>query len=181
MHPPDRMIINLCRPSFPVKQASVIPFHKIICLTKLFPNQSVDFIWRGEILIQTMTFLFYQIAPLSSIVVLPDEISHHQTALAQWLAVTRDSDAFNERIGFSVDPQSRIEASRLRDLRFWRAEKRGIPALGSIQLFNFNEPIASFQSDKKLNMDFEKPSIPSCEPLPNPWNQHSQFGFELPE
>jgi hypothetical protein len=166
----ERMTVNLCRPSFSVKQASVIPFHKIVCLTKLFPEQSVEFVWKGEILIQKMTFVFYRIAPHSSIVVLPNESAQHQTTVSEWMAATRDADAFNERIGFCVNPQTRAEVARLRDLRFWRCETRGIAALGGVGLYNFNDPIGSIdRGAQKLNTRFDPPSGPSCEPLPNPW------------
>jgi hypothetical protein len=170
MRAAERMVLNLCRPSFPVKQASVIPFHKIVCLTKLFPGQTVEFVWRGEILIQKMTFLFYQIAPLSSIVVLPDDVAQRPQALDEWLSVTRDVDMFNERMRFCAKPQTQLEAARLRDLRFWRAEKRGSSALSGIGPFNFNDPVASFgRGTNPLNVKFEAAGMPNCDPLPNPW------------
>jgi hypothetical protein len=166
----ERMDLNLCRPSFPVKQASVIPFHKIVCLTRLFPGQAVEFIWRGELLLQKMTFLFYQIAPLSSIVVLPDDVARQPHGINEWAAVTRDADTFNEQIRVCTNPQVRSEAARLRDLQFWRMEKRGKPALSAAGSFNFNDPIASFnRANRDLNVKFEAAGMPQCDPLPNPW------------
>jgi hypothetical protein len=160
------MIVHLCRPSFPVKRASVVPFHKIICLAKLFPEQVVDFVWNGEILLQTMTFLFYHIMPRSSIVVLPDE---SREKAGHWLSVTGDTDAFNERIEFALNPKTRAEAARLRDARLWRVDQRGRAALKCIDMFEFNQPKCSGQHRAKLNVDSSASLCPSAEPLPVAW------------
>jgi len=57
----ERIVVNLCRPSYPIKQASVIPFHKISCLQKLYPAEPKLFILGGEILSPKMPSTFYQI------------------------------------------------------------------------------------------------------------------------
>jgi hypothetical protein len=164
------MIVNLCRPSFPVKQASVIPFHKIICLSKLFPDQGVEFVWNGEILLQRMTFLFYQIAPLSSIVVLSDDVARRQTALAEWLTLTRDMDLFNERIATATSHRTKSEAARLQDLRAFRILHRGRAALAGIEIMDFNQPKVTLnRPTHKTQLGFEATPGPISEALPNPW------------
>jgi hypothetical protein len=170
MQSSDRMTINLCRPSYPIRQASVIPFHKIICLTELFPDQGVEFVWKGEILIQKMTFLFYRIAPQSSIVVLPDELARRQAAVEEWLRVTRDADAFNERIESSKNRKIREEVARLRDLRVVRIETRGRAAFPGIYGFDFNDPVIGMKREgQNMNIEYRAALGPSAEPLPNPW------------
>jgi hypothetical protein len=170
MEASERMVVHLCRPSFPVKRASVVPFHKIVCLTKLFPDQAVEFIWSGQILLQKMTFLFYRIHPLSSIVVLPGETARREAALAAWLAATSDADAFNERIGLSLNRPAQDEVARLRDLRVWRAERRGRSALDLVETFEFNATkFGPAKFRENLKSDFPAASVPGFEPLPDPW------------
>jgi hypothetical protein len=164
------MIINLCRPSFPVKRASVIPFHKILCLAQLFPDQGLEFIWHGEVLLQRMTFLFYQIAPESSIVVLSGDAARGQAAVAEWLAVTRDTDSLNERIADAVNSRARAEVARLRNLRALRIEKRGRAALAGVEIRDFNQPIVSLNCPAlKSQVGCGATAAPSSQPLPNPW------------
>jgi hypothetical protein len=167
----ERMAINLCRPSFPIRRASVIPVHKIVCLTKLYPDETVGFIWGGELLVQTMTFVFYGIGPLASIVVLGDDLLSRPTVLDRWLEASRNSEDFDDRIRFLATPGARAEAARLRDLRDLLTPRRGIRALGGNKEFDFNDPGAWFAPAAGLyNGGFGGVDGPSCEPLPNPWN-----------
>jgi hypothetical protein len=77
-----------------------VPFRKIVCLAKLIPDQTIEFIWTGQILLQKMTSFCPRVKPLSSILVLPDDIAERQAALSASLAATKTPMPFTNGSNF---------------------------------------------------------------------------------
>jgi hypothetical protein len=167
-----RIAVNLCRPRFPIKTASVVPSHKVSCLQKLFPDDPKVFIHHGQVLSTALTFAFYGVENGASIVVIPTteaESPELGRDVRAWLAITRDSDSFNERVRYCLNPSTRQELSRLRDLKYVALERRPRAFMRLVMT------IPSFENDllrnpcHVANTNMEPLNEPNTEPLPLLW------------
>jgi hypothetical protein len=130
--------------------------------------RNCDLIFNGELLSDTATFDTYGIRSKDAIVAIP---SNSETLEARrWLTITRDSDAFHEKIRFLLNENTAHESARIHDVvmnkieRRPRAFRRLCSTVDSIWSQHPSEcSIAS-------NVGYSPASAPSSAPLPFSWN-----------
>jgi hypothetical protein len=146
-----------------VVRLSVSPSARISYLRSVIRDSTSSFVYNGEILNDAMTFSFYRIRELETIVVVPAA-----SELEKWAQMTRDADAFQERIQFILNEDTARETARIRDMMFTKLERRPRPfrrLCTSLDAWPARPPSAT----TRLTIDYPRADGPSCEPLPAAW------------
>jgi hypothetical protein len=109
-----------------------------------------------------MTFSFYRIREMDVIVA----VSGSNADALKWTKVTEESDTFQERIHFILNPGTARELSRLRDLIALRFDGNS-PRLRP-------PPIPKIRRVERppstpLIIDYRRADQPCCDPLPAEW------------
>jgi hypothetical protein len=162
-----RVELKVCSPHQSVRLISARLSGQIRALQSLWPSAPKRFIFNGLELLEAMTFDFYGIRNGDSIIALPlDQHSVYRTT--QWLAMSRDTESFNESLKWMLDPRTSAEAARLRDLHLVKVEHR--PKM-------FLKMCATFEADDGEENRASRgtvlglpPEAPSCEALPVDWS-----------
>jgi hypothetical protein len=163
-----RVELKVCSPRQPVRLISARLSGQISALQCLWPSSPKRFIYNGLELIDAMTFAFYGIRDGDSIIALPagNDSLHHTS---QWIALTRDADAFNDVLHWMLDPATAAESARLRDIHLLKLEMRP-------RAFRKLNVAEDDEKDGKAAPDVaaHRPApAPTTQPLPVPWDDKS--------
>jgi hypothetical protein len=148
-----------------VVRLSVSPTARISYLRSLIRDSTSSFVYNGEILNDAMTFAFYRIRELETIVVVPAS-----SEVEKWAQLTRDADAFQERIQFILNEDTARETARIRDMMLTKVERRPRPFRRlclSVDAWPTRPPSAIDAVPMKI--DYAPAQGPSCDPLPAAW------------
>jgi hypothetical protein len=164
-----RVELKVCSPRQPVRLISARLSGQISALQSLWPSSPKRFIYNGVELADAMTFAFYGIRDGDSIIALPagGDSLHHTS---QWIAPTRDADAFNDALHWMLDPATAAESARLRDIHLLKLEMRP-------RAFRKMNIADDEEKDPKAAADVAtcQPALaPTTRPLPVPWNDTSE-------
>jgi hypothetical protein len=141
--------------------------------SNILANFAEMFPFSCEILLETMTLEFYHIQNGDSIIVLPETISSQSGVLQTWILMSRDFEAFDERIRSILNRGTAKEAARLRDLRFTALESR--PKQYHKFCSNFLQDYPIGRPIQTRVVIPERPTAPSVEALPVLWNGPRPF------
>jgi hypothetical protein len=165
---PGRVGLKIWSPHQPVRLISACLSGQIRALQAFWPLAPKRFIFNGLELLEDQTLGFYGIRNGDSIIALPRaERSVYRTT--QWLALTRDTESFNESLKWMLDPRTSSEAARLRDLRLVKVEHR--PKL-FLKMCSALEVDDGEESRKCGETVIGLPQgAPSCAALPANWSR----------
>jgi hypothetical protein len=124
---PGSIVLQIVSSGGLLKRALVRENQQCQVLGRLFPDQSVVFIYRGEQLIEQFSFGHYNIRSGESIFVLPKG-QEGQPALSiqsqPWIRLSNDPEAISRLVDSVVNVNTRREVMRLRDIVLLRREMR---------------------------------------------------------
>ena len=163
--------IQLCIPGKALRSVSISRDSHVSELLNYMPSKSCQFIYSGNLLLESMPLHFYGIQNEDCVVALlsgPNQPISSQKKLI-WKNITKHQEEFNEKLRKVTNPTAALEMTRLQDLRF---------NLQSTQDKNFyhkynkltrlqNMEIA--QTTPKTPSYYTKPVRPQNEPLPAFW------------
>jgi hypothetical protein len=109
-----------------------------------FPGRC--FVYHGELLENHRTFASYGIHSSDSVIALVADGS--TAADRRWATITSASDTFDEMVRSIMNPTSRMENLRIRDIRALRLESR--PRTYARFLQSFESPIAPESRQKRI-------------------------------
>jgi hypothetical protein len=96
-------------------------------LEKLLNKEKVTLIYKGQVLSMDKTFECYKIRDMDTIIAVPlseSEEYPYLSTITRWQRVTYSDDNFADLIRAVMNPSSRAEAMRVRDLSIFRSEMR---------------------------------------------------------
>lgn len=166
--------IYVFQPGIRIRHIKLDSNNCISILYAIYPNDS-KFIFKGQILDISKTFLQYQINNENKIVLISPMMIHHNPFLVdRWLKITNDQKSFEERINLNVNKNSRLEIARLKDIKLLKLEvkrKKFDKYLKSQNASQYNsiESISKNQTDEKLEINYKSIDSPSIDPLPIIW------------
>ena len=161
-----KIIIQVGGPCHKVRRASVVQSQKVDSLVKLF-KENIELLFMGEVLMPNRTFAFYGVEEGSFITVVPKAEAGHNNNINTWQAVTKDSDFFNNMIGFASNAHTAEELARLKDIRMMRLmAKNGRQITNTLALQNIDGWRRTVTTRTIIG---KAPHAPSCEPLPYIW------------
>ncbi|KAK8842427.1 hypothetical protein M9Y10_026010 [Tritrichomonas musculus] len=166
--------IYVFQPGIRIRHIKLDSNNCISILYAIYPNDS-KFIFKGQILDISKTFLQYQINNENKIVLISPMMIHHNPFLVdRWLKITNDQKSFEERINLNVNKNSRLEIARLKDIKLLKLEvkrKKFDKYLKSQNASQYNsiESINKNQTDEKLEINYKSIDSPSIDPLPIIW------------
>jgi hypothetical protein len=146
-------------------RVSVSPTARVSYLRSLIRDSTSSFVYNGVLLNDAMTFSFYRIRELETIVVVPIP-----TEIEKWAQLTQDADAFQERIQFILNEETARETARIRDLMLTKLERRPRPfrrLCASLDSWPSRSP--SPTDGNPLQIHYPRADGPSCDPLPAAW------------
>jgi hypothetical protein len=140
----------------------ISPFAEVSELRSHINLGSSIFVWKGQLLLDRMTFAFYRICQMDVIVAVPGPVLEAE----KWTKVTEEAEAFQERVHFILNAGTALELARLRDLRHLRADAQGIGLRRPTTAWTGR---AESPPSPPLTIDYRAPDHPSCDPLPAEW------------
>jgi predicted metal-binding transcription factor (methanogenesis marker protein 9) len=170
----NQVKISLCIPQEYVRIVQVSLSSPVSELQRFWPNSPKHFIFKGAMLLETLTFALCGVQHGDSIIALPQTTSSESGVVQAWMSASRDVEGLNYLIGSLVNPATMQEAARLRDLRLTALESRPRAYRTFCRHFLQECPIET-QSHKTV-VSSERPIAPSTAALPAPWNQPRPFG-----
>lgn len=165
---PERVEVMVCTPHQPIRLISARLTGQIKALQSLWPESPKRFIFNGAELIEAMTFDFYGIKDGDSIIALPQEKKESVFVTNQWINLTKDNDNFSDSMRWMLDPQTALEAARLRDLHMTKLEKRA-KVFMKISAPFLNDEGKPEALSLESYLDYEAATEPSTEALPIFW------------
>lgn len=166
--------IYVFQPGIRIRHIKLDSNNCISILYAIYPNDS-KFIFKGQILDISKTFLQYQINNENKIVLISPMMIHYNPFLVdRWLKITNDQKSFEERIDLNVNKNSRLEIARLKDIKLLKLEVKRkkydkyLKSQNSNQ-YNSIESINKNQTDEKLEINYKSIDSPSIDPLPIIW------------
>jgi hypothetical protein len=149
-----------------VAKVNVRPGARIQELHRLIPGDAVTFVSNGVVLVEKQTFSFYGIRERDIIVSVPCQPTDRE--MAKWIDLTRDCEAFSERIASIIDQGTSREAGRIRDFQITRMERK--PRTFRRLTNNCQRPLLPLRPQKAFRTILpERADGPSIEPLPVFW------------
>ncbi|OHT00732.1 hypothetical protein TRFO_32455 [Tritrichomonas foetus] len=158
-------------PSKYVVKLSVAPSAYVNELRRIITINNIDFVFNGTILSGNQTFRSAGLKSGDSIVVIFHKSNSDKTyeELQKWLQITQDSESFNEKMQLILNEDNAREAARLRDVFLSKIERkpRSFRRLCLAVAENNKNKEREVQGNNfSLSIDYEKPEMPSCDPLP---------------
>jgi hypothetical protein len=164
MDSPALLPLGVYFPGRFVVRLSVLPTARISYLRTVIRDSTSALIYNGELLNDAMTFAFYRIREFEIIVVVP---SH--AAVERWAQVTRDADAFQERIHFILNEDTARETARIRDMMLTKVERRPRPFRRLCSALDLWPARPAAGDAAPLRIDYPRADGPSRDPLPAAW------------
>jgi hypothetical protein len=135
-----------------------------------------DLLFNGEILMDSVTFQMYGIHDRDAIVAVRRvaqslDVSH-------WLSITRDSEAFQDRIRFFFNEQTSRELGRISDVAMLRIERRPRMFRRMCYAVESVEEQRPEDLQKKLNAYYTGATAPTSAEMPFAWS--SSHGADEP-
>ena len=165
--------IQLCIPGKALRSVSISRDSRVSDLKNFTPSKSFQFIYSGNLLLESMPLNFYGIQNEDCVVALMNEpgqtISLQKKML--WENITKHQDEFNEKLKKVSNPSAALEMSRLQDLRFHvqSAQDRNFYSKYSrLNSFRTTENPIHLPSSPTY---YSKPTKPQTDPLPIFWKK----------
>jgi hypothetical protein len=160
----DEIRVIVCVPACSLRrQLTVRPSMTVSALKRFLPNPDCDLLREGAILAEAMPLAFYSISDGSMLVAVARGCLSSRD---RWVHLTRDQEAFEERVGTSMNPQVTAESARLRDLRMRRVASR--PGAWA-RIGACAEAMEGTPRRAPPTFLPGRANAPSCEPLPPCW------------
>ena len=166
--------IQLCIPGKALRSVSISRDSQVSELLNFMPSKSCQFIYSGNLLLESMPLHFYGIQNDDCVVALvngPDQAISPQKKL-MWKNITKHQEEFNEKLRKVSNPQAALELTRLQDLRFNIQSTQDkkfyhkYAKISRLQNLEMNQPV------QKMPTYYTKPSKPATEPLPIFWQKN---------
>jgi hypothetical protein len=165
--PRSKIALHVYYPGRCVAKVNVCPDAKVHDLHRLVPTDEVTFICNGVVLAKGCTFGFYGLREKDIVVCLP--VAADSGDVCKWISLTRDSEAFNDRVSAIINPGTSREAARLRDFQFMRMERK--PRAFRKLADNIQRRAGNHTVEKRSSptLFLSGPDFPSVDPLPVFW------------
>jgi hypothetical protein len=170
----NQVQISLCIPQEYVRIVQVSLSSTVSELQRFWPNSPKHFIFKGAMLLETLTLALCGVENGDSIIALPQTTSSEFGVVQAWMSASRDVEGLNYSVRSLVNPATMQEAARLRDLRLTALESR--PRAYRKFCRNFLQECPIETQSHKTVVSSERPSAPSTAALPAPWDQPRPFG-----
>jgi hypothetical protein len=151
-------------PSGSIIKTIVSPNDQCQTLHGLFPARlQFAFLYQGQRMDEQQTFGFYGLEPNSTIIALKEQ-GQSVYSFEKWLKLSSDNEEFGSVVVSLMNPQTRREAMRVRDVALTKREMRP-GRMRRIFVGNFI-PERTMGSDFPTRLDYDPPRGPSVAPLP---------------
>lgn len=176
----DVITIRVCSPSRSVLSVAVSLDDQITILQDQFPSAPRTFVYNGQILLNSLTFGFYDLHNDDFVVAVPAEntnILNPDSSDIKWRRMTKNYDEFSEKMRCALNPVTAGEFARLRDLEFARVEKNHRNFTKLCQIYSNPDDIGPDRPRISTVLDWGCES-PNTEPLPILWEPAEECLFE---
>jgi hypothetical protein len=164
---PSPILLYAYFPGRCIVQVHVNPQSQISDLHHYFPSENVTFVANGIRLADSDTFQSCAIRDKDVIIAIPASAPAN---IPRWCALSEDSEAFAEQVGFLVNQRTSREVARLRDFQMTRVDRR--PRQFRRYVSNFQTAHQPFSSRPGPGLSIgESASAPSVAPLPTLWRE----------
>lgn len=180
---PEQMInhnimkIYVYQPFMRIRHIKLNMLSPISILSRIYPPNSI-YIFNGQILDVSKSFLFYNIKNENKIVLITSLMKKSDPKLVdKWIKNTTDQESFEERVDLNINKNCRRELARIKDIKFYKLEikrktfgkflKNQNTDLMNSNSFNANRN--KFQEEIDLKIDYNQLKEPSFDPLPVLW------------
>jgi hypothetical protein len=157
-----------------VVTVNVLPSSPVGDIRQMTRLRDWDLICNGQILSDAITFESYGICSKDTIIALPS--TRADTETRRWVAITRDSDAFHERLRLLMNEKTGNESARIHDVAMTKYERRPrafrklcVTAQSALN------PTTSQISLPSMT-GYEPASEPNCAAMPFSWDTMSLPG-----
>lgn len=168
--PENTIQVYLITPGKSMKSVILSPKQKISIFDKVLASDNqMMFIFNGQVLGKHNSLSFYGIDNNDVIVSLLDD-NTHENQRNKWVMASRDKDFFAEKMRFAINPMTRGEYARLRDLSMMNVERKRRGFVNLCSLYKEHYPTGKQDQIPNSVISDEKKDGPSLEPLPIFWS-----------
>lgn len=171
----DRITIYVYQPNARIRHIRLNKNSLISVLNAVYPKDSL-YIYNGEILDNSKSFVYYNINKDNIIVLISSDMNKQNPNFSdKWLRLTNDKEKFEEMISLILDKNNRREIARLRDIRSMKNElkRRRFGSTSKVLNTQFCKTENQFKENNKegeqLNVGYDSLNSPSIDPLPIIW------------
>ena len=158
------MIYHPCRY---VVKLILNPKAHISDLRRLLPLEHCQFVFEGQLLVDTKTFQFYGIKTGDTLVVV--QAAEMGLEVDKWLSITDDVDGFRDKMKSVLNEGAGRETARIRDMLMTKLERKP-RTFRKLCVAVENLAQRTFSGKNiELNTDFVTGDAPSDKPLPVNW------------
>lgn len=166
---PPKFCIMVFNPGRWILKANVLSTATITDILQLIPDRFVRFIHNGTELSSTFSLSMYGVKEGDVIFVLPESKSGSYTE--KWTNLTKDRDLFHDRVCSLIDPETAMEAARIRDLQMLRMERKPKVFRKISSVYKVDAPTKQKSKIPAIPNFPKKNETPSIEPLPAFWTK----------
>ncbi|EAY06505.1 hypothetical protein TVAG_257440 [Trichomonas vaginalis G3] len=165
---PPKFCIMVYNPGRWILKANVLSTATVNDILQLIPDRIVKFVHNGIELTDSFSLSMYGVKEGDVIFVLP-ETKNGASYTEKWASLTKDRDLFHDRVCSLIDPETAMEAARIRDLQMLRMERKPKVFRKISSVYKSDAPTK--QKSKAPVNAVEPPKLnkPSAAPLPTFW------------
>ena len=167
--------IYICQPFHRIKHIKLNKNSSISILNDIYPKDSL-YIYSGQILDISRSFVYYNIKKDNKIVLIPSNMKkRNPNFIDKWLKLTNDKEQFEDMVNIKMKKTSRSELARLRDIKCMKNELKQKRfclkhKLLNEQSFGIEKQFyVNNKEEEQLNVEYDLSTTPSVDPLPIIW------------